>query len=459
MFPQAKLRRATEQDLEALHEIWMQDHVNPFMAFEQMPIDRFKPIFTKLFYSSHLYVLEAGGKVVATRRVIYGKDERAHTAEFASFAVHKDYLRGGYGKQFTAELFALIKREHPEIRRIEISQETDNPAALALAKKIGFRDEGVFPDWLVRNTGTRKSSQLVGERFLAYHFNDIPLTDAKPIRPQVPNLKSPTYGLSNLNDKFKVEFKDNIATCRCDSKTLVTCEFDSGSLRYDHIKFLNIKPAPDCSTDQLQQFLEELVVHASTLPNCKKLEIFTHDKKVIEALKNLGFHHRCHKVASYKEGSQYYDEDGFDFAFFDIQNAERFVYQLQLKTGKLKLVQQLGLCTRAIEYAHQDYQIKDFGRLYLQNLAYQMVTSAHDSEHPYHRQAPWENLTKELPDNIRKPFVNLLATLHPSRLPFYAAAAGAVGLLLWGGYRILASGNPCNVQAATITCPPTSRVP
>jgi hypothetical protein len=52
-----KLRRATRDDFDALHIIWMQDHINPFMSFEQMPKEQFRPIFEDLFNSSDVELL------------------------------------------------------------------------------------------------------------------------------------------------------------------------------------------------------------------------------------------------------------------------------------------------------------------------------------------------------------------------------------------------------------------
>jgi hypothetical protein len=83
-----KLRRATRDDFDALHDLWMQDHISPFMTFEQITKEEFKLIFEELFNTSEIYVIEDADKVVAARRVTYYADDYAHIANFGSFGVH-----------------------------------------------------------------------------------------------------------------------------------------------------------------------------------------------------------------------------------------------------------------------------------------------------------------------------------------------------------------------------------
>jgi GNAT superfamily N-acetyltransferase len=388
----ATIRRASRDDFEALYGLWMQDHINPFMSFELISQDEFKPIFEKLFSDSEIYVIEEAGKVVAARRMDYGTDDHAHLAEFASFGVDKDHLRKGYGKLFYDFFIAKIKKERADITRIEISQETDNDPALYLALKQGFKVEATFPDWLTRTTGTHKEKWYVGERFLACLLN----SNIK-VKSQLVQLPPELPALKQSSGEVKLEVKENKASGYLNGKIQATCSLSSGVRRYDHIQFWNLQLESDCDPLVAQIILRELAVNASC--QCKKIEIFTSDQNTLNILSKLGFHCRGEKIASRKIGNEYFNEVGVDLSFFNIEDALRMLKTIS-EIEAYKRVQVSSLltsCQTKIQAEFKEGNIDEYACLYLENIAFQMtregltVTRLYDEKN-----APWAALVQQL---------------------------------------------------------------
>ncbi|MBA2656934.1 MAG: GNAT family N-acetyltransferase [Tatlockia sp.] len=145
------IRKAKPQDYEALWSIWMQAHVIQWMSFSPQSQEEFKATYLRMEKSSTIYVLidkiDNEEKIVAVRRIKFGKDQYQHCAEYCSMGVDKDFQGKGYGK-FLYQEFEKILREQG-IKRIQLTQSGGNEAAFHLADK-NFSEEGIFPDWLER---------------------------------------------------------------------------------------------------------------------------------------------------------------------------------------------------------------------------------------------------------------------------------------------------------------------
>lgn len=400
------LRAATENDMKAMYEIWQQEHILPFMSFETLSLQEFKPIFDNFFTNNTLYVIEADNKVVAVRRLVYWGGQGAHCVSFCSFGVHKEHTGKGYGSMFYDNLIDMIKKNHPQIKRIELSQETDNPSvAGTLAEKKGFKPFATFGEWQPRLTGdpAYTNKWLVAEKFLELIID--PTLDSKrsPLfEPALPALKI-TNPLT-----FNIKITGPTNNCFIQDKLIASCIREDGVRRFDHIQFWSVKLEPDCDLLVAEQFLRELALESKK--SFKKIELYSHDPDTIRLMKNLGFHCRGARTASCKIGENYYNETGAELSFYDINDAYK-VLKLSKNNPDVELLNSVEACHKAIQEDWKNTRIDDYGQIYLENLVFQMVREVH-SEALYEKEtSPWINLISELPDNLdcKKP-LEIIAT-------------------------------------------------
>lgn len=402
-------RRATTDDFQAIYAIWMQDHVIPFMTFEQMPEQDFKPIFDTLMQQSEIYVIENNRRIVATRRIIPGSGEHAHSVELASFCVAKDSQRNGYGTRFYEFLITKIKSDMPHVKRIELGQETDNDVALKLAQKMGFKAEVIFPDWIRRKTGPKiyTCKWNMGARFMALMLDSQPsLTNVQPYLAHMPDNKT----ANDMHDcKIEIHSENKNAVCYYNNKIIGVCHFSQGVRRFEHIQFWDIQLEQDCNLQAMETCLRQLAALASQ--HSKKIEIFIADKDISQLAENLGFHCRGMKTGSRKIGEEYYDEIGVELSFFNVQDAmELLAISVTESYPLLRIKNALHKCQEAIQHAHSEQQIDPYKMLYLENMAFQMVREGvgEIAIKRYGQQnQPWNTLINQLPETLQESFIQL----------------------------------------------------
>lgn len=374
-----KLRLATLSDYAAIHEIWMQPHVLPYMSFVKASRENFQPLFEQLMIESEVYVLEDDtGTVVGVRRIIYGTGEESHTACFASFGIHEKHLNKGYATVIFNQLISILKAQ--SIQRVEISQEGTNDKAFEIAKHFGFKLELNFPGWLYiwpegQENTENKNYYNIPERFLAY-FIDENLAKKTIAKGKIFEPKLPTCLLSVANSKEDVFFQDQIQKTNLKiflkDELQATITLNPGVRRFDHILFLSIHLEPEAHLLKVQNDLCQLL--ATVADKFKKVEVYTDDQKVLDILANLGFQCRGEKIGSIKRKDSYYNQIGADLNFYDINDAKIFLKTQNLESYyQIKLTQNLTNCKQKIDAAFSENKINKYGALYLENLAYQLI--------------------------------------------------------------------------------------
>jgi putative acetyltransferase len=155
------LRLGTNKDFDMLYSIYMHPTVNPYLSFEVMSKEEFKPIFNELTKSGTLYVYEnTDGQVVATCIVVRLARRCAHTVRLTTLATNPDCQRQGIGSRFMRELINEIRKDE-EIKRIELYAEDDNEIALNFYKKLDFQVEGCLKKYYKRAQDDHFVDELV----------------------------------------------------------------------------------------------------------------------------------------------------------------------------------------------------------------------------------------------------------------------------------------------------------
>lgn len=410
-------RRANENDFNALYEIWMQDHILPFMFFEDMNKNDFYPIFENLLKHCEIYVIESEGQIIGVRRITYGTGNQSHIAYFGSFGVHKDFCGRGYGKQFYVDCIKHLKDNHPEISRIELTQETDNPSTAApLSQKFDFHTFGVFPEWQPRETGIKsfRGKWPVGERFLEKILispdnNVIDCDVFKPITPEL-LVKNPNGEI----DIEVVKHEDSIEF-NMQGTLAAKCNIENGHHRFKHIQFWSLEISDDIEDCKfLLTPLKQTIMDAAK--NIKKIEIFSADARVNSLLQELGFHYRAKRTMGIKIGDKYYNTLGSDLSFYNIDDAlkilsqpKKFLRANQETANKLEITESIEDIRTKIGLALESGLIDSYGQMYLENLTFQMTREATFESFYPEDNAPWHDLVRALPEELSEVQGSLMA--------------------------------------------------
>jgi putative acetyltransferase len=159
------IRIAQPADFDFTYELYMHPQVNPFLLYELMGRDEFKPIFEDL--------LDKGVKF------LYGNEENPwigmfklvplthrtdHIAYLGGLAIHPDFSGKGHGRQMIREILAHAKQQG--LLRIELSTATINQKAIRLYEKMGFEKEGI----LRKYTHLKKENKFLDEVLMSYLF-------------------------------------------------------------------------------------------------------------------------------------------------------------------------------------------------------------------------------------------------------------------------------------------------
>jgi L-phenylalanine/L-methionine N-acetyltransferase len=136
-------RKANLNDLQFIYDLYMHPQVNPFLLYELMDIEEFKPIFDKLLEQEIKYIFMDENSIPIGMFKLFPLTYRAsHIAYLGGLAIHPDYSGNGFGLKMMQEIIDLTKQN--DYKRIELSVATENFGAIKLYKKVGFEEEGVM---------------------------------------------------------------------------------------------------------------------------------------------------------------------------------------------------------------------------------------------------------------------------------------------------------------------------
>jgi RimJ/RimL family protein N-acetyltransferase len=135
-------RPITEGDLDVLHLLYMDPENNPFLSYDPMDKNAFRPIFEDLVRSGNTHLLWEGTDVVGTFALRVQTHRSAHVATLGSFAMHPDFRGRGFGAKAISKIVEVARAKG--VRRLELLVETDNARAIRFYEKQGFVKEGIL---------------------------------------------------------------------------------------------------------------------------------------------------------------------------------------------------------------------------------------------------------------------------------------------------------------------------
>ena len=152
-------RLATPQDIEAVHAIYSHDEVLPYLTYERMTLEAFRPIYRQLLDSGAFYVWEADGEVAGFYKASRHPGRASHVVQLGTLAVDPRRHGGGVARAMVGDALEKLKAEGT--RRVELMAEADNERGLRFYRKLGFVEEGRLRDFYKRAGQDHPVDELV----------------------------------------------------------------------------------------------------------------------------------------------------------------------------------------------------------------------------------------------------------------------------------------------------------
>lgn len=155
------IRAATEQDFEFIYGLYMHPDINPYLLYEPMERDDFKPIFADLLTSKVLFIFGEADARLGMFKLIRLQHRTSHIAYLGGVAISPERAGSGMGAQMFREILTFARDQ--QIKRVELSVATYNQRAIRLYEKFGFQKEGVLRQY----THLRQENRYIDEQLMA----------------------------------------------------------------------------------------------------------------------------------------------------------------------------------------------------------------------------------------------------------------------------------------------------
>lgn len=134
-------RIAVESDVDYFYGLYMHPQVNPFLLYEQMSVDEFRPVFTELQEKGYLYVYQnQEGIPVGMFKLVPQQYRNSHVVYLGGLAIDPLFAGKGYAGWMLQEIKEISVQKG--FTRIELSVALMNEKAIRLYERAGFQQEG-----------------------------------------------------------------------------------------------------------------------------------------------------------------------------------------------------------------------------------------------------------------------------------------------------------------------------
>ncbi len=156
------IRKATLYDLHFIYDLYMHPQINPWLLYEPMSIETFKPICHDLLKKDIEYVYEQGGITIGMCKLAPFTHRTAHVVYLGGVGIHPLFSGKGHGTKMMREIIDHCGTAG--YKRIELSVSVENEKACRLYEKVGFEKEGI----LRKYSFLQKENRYMDETMMAY---------------------------------------------------------------------------------------------------------------------------------------------------------------------------------------------------------------------------------------------------------------------------------------------------
>lgn len=156
------LEKAKEIDFLYIYQLYMDPQINPFLLYEVMNEEAFKPIYNNLLAEGILYLFKEDNKTLGMCKLIQQRFRNEHVLYVGGLAIHPKFFRNGFGKKLMLDIIVFAKTQN--LLRIELTVATENRNAIQLYESVGFTKEGILRNY----TFLKSQNKLIDEVMMSY---------------------------------------------------------------------------------------------------------------------------------------------------------------------------------------------------------------------------------------------------------------------------------------------------
>ena len=136
------VRKARQADFDFIYGLYMHPQVNPFLLYEVMNENEFRPIFDDLLGSAVKYIYESDNVPVGMFKLVPNAYRAGHIIYLGGLAIHPLFAGKGHGLSMMKEIINYAEQHN--FLRIELSVSVTNEKAQHLYERAGFEKEGIL---------------------------------------------------------------------------------------------------------------------------------------------------------------------------------------------------------------------------------------------------------------------------------------------------------------------------
>ena len=144
-------------DFSYIYQLYMNPEVNPYLLYEMMDSETFRPIFDSLLKDEVLYLYKEGVETLGMCKLVRQKYRNDHILYLGGVAIHPEHFGKGFGRKMMLEIIDFCKKN--AVLRIELTVAIHNEKAIQLYESVGFTKEGV----LKKYTYLKNKNQFIDE--------------------------------------------------------------------------------------------------------------------------------------------------------------------------------------------------------------------------------------------------------------------------------------------------------
>jgi RimJ/RimL family protein N-acetyltransferase len=158
------IRKAAVKDIEFFYYLYMHPQANPYLLYEKMELEEFKPIFNELLDKGVLYSFIKNDRPAGMFKLVPQQYRNSHIVYLGGLAIDPPQAGKGSGYEMMEAIKEYAKAEG--FKRIELSVAVANEKAIRLYLKAGFQKEGVLQNF----TFLKNENKFIDEVMMSYLF-------------------------------------------------------------------------------------------------------------------------------------------------------------------------------------------------------------------------------------------------------------------------------------------------